>query len=193
MTVSKNSLLPLLPIVQEDTERVFGKKGVEKLNLMQPAFVVSVGDLIEGYTENIRQINRQWNEFNEMVNQLEMPFFYVAGNHDYTNETMENEWFKRYGTDHYHFLYNNVLFICLNSEHGHTALKNPDLGDHQVDFVDELLNKYDDVRWTMVFMHQPLWLRESGKNWLKIENLLKNRKHSVFTGHHHKYTLIRKK
>ena len=41
----------------------------------------------------------------------------------------------------------------------------------------------------MVFMHQPLWLRESGKNWLKIENLLKNRKHSVFTGHHHKYTL----
>ena len=165
------------------------EKGVKKLNLMQPAFVVSVGDLIEGYTENIRQINRQWNEFNEMVNQLEMPFFYVAGNHDYTNETMENEWFKRYGTDHYHFLYNNVLFICLNSEHGHTALKNPDLGDHQVEFVDELLNKYNDVRWTMVFMHQPLWLRESGKNWLKIENLLENRKHSVFTGHHHKYTL----
>ncbi|MEC9160088.1 MAG: metallophosphoesterase, partial [Bacteroidota bacterium] len=61
------------------------QKGVEKLNLMQPAFVVSVGDLIEGYTENIRQINKQWNEFNEMVNQLEMPFFYVAGNHDYTN------------------------------------------------------------------------------------------------------------
>ena len=28
------------------------QKGVEKLNLMQPAFVVSVGDLIEGYTEN---------------------------------------------------------------------------------------------------------------------------------------------
>ena len=168
------------------------QKGVEKLNLMQPAFVVSVGDLIEGYTENIRQINRQWYEFNEMVNQLEMPFFYVAGNHDYTNETMENEWFKRYGTDHYHFLYNNVLFICLNSEHGHTALKNPDLGDHQVEFVDELLNKYDDVRWTMVFMHQPLWLRESGKNWLKVENLLENRKHSVFTGHHHKYTLYQR-
>jgi len=64
------------------------EKGVEKLNLMQPAFVVSVGDLIEGYTENIRRIDRQWNEFNEMVNQLEMPFFYVACNHDYTNETM---------------------------------------------------------------------------------------------------------
>ena len=112
------------------------QKGVEKLNLMQPAFVVSVGDLIEGYTENKKQINQQWNEFNEMVNQLEMPFFYVAGNHDYSNEIMENEWFERYGTDHYHFLYNDVLVI-----------------------------------------------------WLKIESLLKNRKHSVFTGHHHKYTL----
>ena len=35
------------------------QKGVEKLNLMQPAFVVSVGDLIEGYTENKKQINQQ--------------------------------------------------------------------------------------------------------------------------------------
>ena len=41
----------------------------------------------------------------------------------------------------------------------------------------------------MIFMHQPLWLRESGKNWLKVENLLKDRKHSVFKGHHHNYKL----
>lgn len=41
----------------------------------------------------------------------------------------------------------------------------------------------------MIFMHQPLWLKKSGKNWLKIENLLKETKHSVFTGHHHNYKL----
>ena len=156
---------------------------------MQPAFVVSVGDLINGYTKDISIINQEWEEFNSFVTKLEMPFFYVAGNHDYTNRVMENEWYRRFGTDYYHFLYKNVLFICLNSEHGYTALKNPDLGRNQVKFVDKILKKYTNVDWTMVFMHQPLWLRKSGKNWLKVENMLKNRKHSVFTGHHHKYKL----
>ena len=118
-----------------------------------------------------------------------MPFFYVAGNHDYTNDVMENEWFKRFGSDYYHFLYKNILFICLNSEHGHTALKDPDLGEEQVKFVEKILRKNPNVDWTMIFMHQPLWLRESGKNWLKVENLLKGREHSVFTGHHHNYKL----
>ena len=165
------------------------QKGIDKINLMQPAFVVSVGDLINGYTKDLEKINNEWEEFNSLVKKLEMPFFYVAGNHDYTNEVMENVWFKRFGSDYYHFLYKNVLFICLNSEHGYTALKNPDLGEEQVKFVEKILKKNTNVDWTMIFMHQPLWLKESGKNWLKVENLLKGRDHSVFTGHHHKYKL----
>ncbi len=165
------------------------QKGIEKINLVQPAFVVSVGDLINGYTDDLDIISNEWQEFNSFLKKLEMPFFYVAGNHDYTNEVMENEWFKRFGTDYYHFLYKNVLFICLNSEYGHTALKDPDLGQDQVIFVEKILSKNLNVDWTMIFMHQPLWLRESGKNWLKVENLLKDRKHSVFTGHHHNYKL----
>ena len=165
------------------------QKGIKKINLMQPAFVVSVGDLINGYTKDLDTINAEWEEFNSFVKKLEMPFFYVAGNHDYTNEVMENEWFKRFGSDYYHFLYKNILFICLNSEQGHTALKDPDLGGEQVKFVEKILRKNPNVDWTMIFMHQPLWLSESGKNWLKVENLLKERKHSVFTGHHHKYKL----
>ena len=165
------------------------QKGIDKINLMQPAFVVSVGDLINGYTKDLDKINTEWEEFNSFVKKLEMPFFYVAGNHDYTNEVMENEWFKRFGSDYYHFLYKNVLFICLNSEHGYTALKNPDLGEEQVKFVEKILKKNTNIDWTMIFMHQPLWLRESGKNWLKVENLIKGRDHSVFTGHHHKYKL----
>ena len=114
------------------------QKGIEKINLIQPAFVVSVGDLINGYTEDLETIEAEWQEFNSFVKKLEMPFFYVAGNHDYTNEVMGNEWFKRFGTDYYHFLYKNVLFICLNSEYGHTATKNPDLGEDQVKFVKKM-------------------------------------------------------
>ena len=64
------------------------QKGIYKINLMQPAFVVSVGDLINGYTKDLDKINTEWEEFNSFVKKLEMPFFYVAGNYNYTNEVM---------------------------------------------------------------------------------------------------------
>lgn len=163
--------------------------GVSRLNLLQPEFVLSVGDLIEGYTEDTTELNQQWTEFNGFINDLQMPFFYVAGNHDYTNPTMVDLWRKQFGVDYYHFIYKNVLFLCLNSEEGATALKNPDFTDAQVEFVKKTLEENPNVRWTLAFMHQPLWARENAKNWLRVEELLKDRKHSVFTGHLHQYAL----
>ena len=61
------------------------QKGIKKINLMQPAFVVSVGDLINGYTKDLDTINAEWEE---LFVKKQMPFFYVAAN--YTNEVMEN-------------------------------------------------------------------------------------------------------
>ena len=43
-----------------------------KLNLMQPEFVMSVGDLIEGYTTR-EQVVREWEEIESYVNTLDMP------------------------------------------------------------------------------------------------------------------------
>ena len=45
-------------------------------------------------------------------------------------------------------------------------------------------------RWTIVFIHQPFWDqgREIHPDWLEIEVLLAERKHSVFAGHYHAYT-----
>lgn len=164
-------------------------KGVGKINLMQPEFVVSVGDLIQGYTKDLVTLNKQWDLFNSWTSKFTMPFFYVAGNHDYTNEVMVDLWRKKYGADYYHFVYKNVLFLCLNSEDGATALKNPDFSEAQYEYVKRILAENEGVKHTFVFMHQPLWLHENAKNWKKAEDLLIQRKHSVFTGHLHQYAL----
>src|SRR6185503_15132382 len=42
--------------------RIFSQ-AVEQINLLQPAFVVSVGDLIEGYTKDKAVLATQWKEF----------------------------------------------------------------------------------------------------------------------------------
>jgi len=45
------------------------------------------------------------------------------------------------------------------------------------------------ARWTFVLIHQPLWDSPQPKqDWLKVEELLKGRPHTVFAGHFHRYT-----
>ncbi|WP_224482920.1 metallophosphoesterase family protein [Robertkochia aurantiaca] len=89
---------------------------VEQLNHLDPAFVVSVGDLIEGGTNNRDTLQNQWESFDSRTRHLEMPFFYLGGNHDLTNPVMRQVWKERYGATYYYFLYRNVLFLMLDSE-----------------------------------------------------------------------------
>jgi hypothetical protein len=52
---------------------------MRKVNLLQPEFVVNVGDLIEGYTEDPAELERQWKDLDGKIAGLEMPFFFVPG------------------------------------------------------------------------------------------------------------------
>ena len=91
-------------------------KILERVNLMQPELVMSVGDYIQGYTEDRSTAQAEWAEVDAMVATVEAPFFHVAGNHDYSNEMMAELWKERMGRPYYHFLYRDVLFVALNSE-----------------------------------------------------------------------------
>ena len=158
--------------------------GVRKINLLQPEFVMSVGDLIQGGTYDRQKIHAQWQEFRSFVQQLQMPFFFVPGNHDISNEVMAEEWVARHGQAYYHFVYRNVLFLCLNTEDPPPSR----MSKAQRDYVARALAENPNVRWTLVFMHKPLWDYEEETGWREIEVLLQGRKHTVIAGHRHSYT-----
>ncbi len=160
---------------------------IDKLNLLQPEFVVSVGDLIEGYTLDEEEINRQWDEFEGLIRQLQMPFFYVPGNHDYYNEAMARIWEERFGPSYYHFVYRDVLFICLNSEETGKGSNMGGIEKSQYEYVRKVLEENRQVKWTILFMHQPLWIQDSTGHWNDIERLLQDREYTVFAGHQHHY------
>lgn len=92
------------------------EQAMAQLNLLRPEFVINVGDLIEGYSEDQAAINSQWDEIEGFTNRLGMKFFYVPGNHDISNNLQRREWNRRFGRDYYHFVYKNVLFVVLNTE-----------------------------------------------------------------------------
>jgi len=91
-------------------------RAMDKINLLQPEFVMCVGDLIEGYSADETELNAQWDELDSMVDKLQMPFFYTVGNHDISNNRMRDMWHSRNGRDYYHFVYKDVLFLSLNTE-----------------------------------------------------------------------------
>lgn len=161
-------------------------KGIRKANLVQPEFVISVGDLIEGYTDDREQVEREWDAFDKQLQELEAPFFYVPGNHDITNDMMDKIWHERYGRTYYHFLYKEALFLCLNTEDGDLGR----LADEQIAYALDVIKKHTKVRWTFVFMHEPIWhdgYGEKRRHWEPIKNALANRDYTVFAGHWHSY------
>ncbi|WP_083639050.1 metallophosphoesterase family protein [Algoriphagus marinus] len=89
---------------------------VGQLNRLDPTFVLSVGDLIEGGTEDTLQLEKEWNSFDGRTSNLNMPFFHLGGNHDLTNPVMRKFWENRFGRRYYHFVYENVLFLMMDSE-----------------------------------------------------------------------------
>ena len=98
-----------------EREGVF-EVAVAQLNLLRPEFIISVGDLIDGGTEDIAQLEKEWDWFDERAEKATAPLFYVGGNHDLTNQTMRDVWQARYGPRFYHFVYGNILFLMMDTE-----------------------------------------------------------------------------
>jgi hypothetical protein len=98
-----------------ERDRVF-EVAVAQLNLLNPEMVLSIGDLIDGGTEDINQLEKEWKSFDDRANKLNAPFFHIGGNHDLTNQVMRDVWAAKHGPRYYHFVYKNTLFLMIDSE-----------------------------------------------------------------------------
>lgn len=98
-----------------ERERIF-EIAVAQLAMLRPDFIINVGDLIEGGTEELDDIDRQWDWFDERADRAIAPVFYVGGNHDLTGSVLKDVWERRYGRSYYHFVYKNTLFLVLDTE-----------------------------------------------------------------------------
>lgn len=163
------------------------REAMHKLNLLQPAFVMSVGDLIEGYVDSPEDLHKQWDVFLDDLKPLERPFFFVSGNHDVGRPLWYDIYRQRIGATYYCFVYQDVLVLILDTNDGKDH--STGLSDQQLEWIEQKLQQYPatSVRWTMVFQHKPLW-NEKNPQWLRIQKMLADRqKVTVMAGHIHEY------
>jgi protein-tyrosine phosphatase len=104
---------------------------IDMLNLLQPELILSVGDFIEGYVEDEAELKSQWATVDKEVRQLDVPLFFVAGNHDVNLDPSGQVWFERVGTNrsYSHFVYRDVLFLLLSTEDPPKNDPGPELGE----------------------------------------------------------------
>jgi len=164
---------------------------VQRVNALQPDFVLSVGDLIYGYTDDEKALEAMWSEFLPIAQRFEMPFFMVPGNHDSNSPAMEAFYRKLFGRNYYAFTYRNVLFLCLDSQDP----TGPGMTNAQIDWAVDTIRRHRDVRWTFVVVHQPVWLhaKSTDEGFGRIEQALSDRPYSVFAGHTHHYMHTKRK
>lgn len=99
------------------------EQGMHQIGWLHPDFIIGVGDMIEGYSDDTAEITAMWEEFDAAVKNAARPFIYVPGNHDLSNDAQVKIWKERHGHPYYAFTYKGALFIALDSEDPPTPMK----------------------------------------------------------------------
>lgn len=161
---------------------------IDQARRLRPAFVMQVGDLIEGYNSDLEVIEEEWSRFKKQVGPLApVPFYAVPGNHDVFNgerevdPRLEDIYSKHWGPLYYSFVYKNTLFVILNTDS--TEATNNIVGE-QLLWLKKVL-KDSDAEHKFVFMHRPPLLLKDGERLHQL--FVDNGVERAFYGHHHHY------
>ena len=164
---------------------------VDQTKLLMPAFVIQVGDLIQGYNDDLETVNREWSRFKKQIEPLKpIPFLPVPGNHDVYNArrqvdpALEALYESHWGDLFKSFNYKNSQFFLVNTD----SLEGKNrIGPKQMKWLEEKLKK-SKSQHKFAFMHKPALLL---KNTEKVHRLfLRYGVSHVFYGHHHHYHQI---
>lgn len=181
------------------------KDAVRDTNLLEPDFVFTVGDLIQGYNQTDAWMEQMF-EYKSIMDELLCPWFPVAGNHDVywrgpdgqrpTGEHDAN-YEMHFGPLWYAFEHKNSVFIALytdegDPETGEKTFREPacqKMSDEQFDWLNKMLEESADAEHVFLFLHHPRWLGgQYGDDWGRVHKALVKAGNvsAVFAGHIHR-------
>lgn len=92
------------------------ERGLQVTDLLSPSFAVQLGDMIQGYTDDVSRIEEQWRQMDEMLAATRTSLLPVPGNHDVFSTAARTIWQQRYGCTYYHFRFADCLFLCVDTQ-----------------------------------------------------------------------------
>ena len=186
----------------------FLRQAVKDTNLIDPDFVMTVGDLIQGYNRTDEWMT-EMKEFRGIMADLKMEWFPVAGNHDIywdfrdhnrPPEHHESNYEKTFGPLWYSFEHKGHGFVVLYTDEGDPETNDKgfrearlqNMSPEQLEFLKKALEKLKHCKSVFCFLHHPRWLGGgyTGSNWPEVHKRLVSAGNvsAVFAGHIHHMT-----
>ena len=162
-------------------------QAVTETNRLKPDFVMFIGDLVEGYTDDEKEIRRQWTHIDAITRKLNAPFFYCPGNHDVLPDACRKIYTELHGVRGkawYSFDYRGCHFLIADS----SAMigKDKKLADEQWAWLETDLTRANRVSdHVFVFIHHPMFYGSRIPSWKRLRAMLDAKKTTVFSGHWH--------
>lgn len=164
-------------------------RAVDAMNLLDPDFVMSIGDMIPGHMTERAQWDAEWSEYMEHARRLNAPLFFTVGNHDIANVECYRYWSEDFGKTYYAFDYKGCHFVVLNTEEERIDGRGP-VWQAMMQWMREDLSRAGDARHTFVFFHKPMWDDPRYWNdWAEVEQALGARPFTVVAGHEHYHSV----
>ena len=159
---------------------------IEEIGRLNPDFVVTVGDQIEGYMDDMELANAQWDTIFGFLDRLECPVYLTPGNHDIWSDESETVYSERTGfAPYYSFDHGNAHFVVLDNSRIESWSDDPD----QLEWLEADLAGAAGAGHMFVFAHKPLWTQTLALGGVEpLHEILRTHEVDVhFTGHLHHY------
>ncbi len=112
--------------------------------------------------------------------------FLVLDTEDYTDQRRAE--IHRARTEALEALYGGRPEVALEMEYYRMPERvTGEIGSEQSAYFQEVIADLPHVRWTMLFLHKPVWKREDEPDYAAIEAALGERPYTVFNGHLHSF------
>lgn len=168
-------------------------KAVEKINLLNPDFVLVCGDLVDRANE------KSFEDFLEIKEKFKVPCFLAPGNHDVGNNPNSKSlefYRKKIGADYFVQEFENYALVVANSQLWKVEVEE-ESQKHNDWFLETIKNLNSKNKNIFVGMHFPFFVENVkeeenyynfpiGKRLEILEFLSENEIKAVFSGHAHK-------
>jgi len=158
---------------------------IDEINLLSPDLVVTVGDHIEGYGDDLRLIRAEWDSLLPVIGRLRAPVHMTPGNHDIWSDAAEPVYAEMTGQKPYSsFDYKGVHFVILDTGRWESA---EELPAAQMEWLEADLAANAGAARTFVFFHKPYWEQRlpAGRPDALHDLFVKHGVDAVFNGHYH--------
>lgn len=188
------SVLAILPdrTTGDDRGLVHLERAIQDLGLLRPDAVFCVGDLVQGYTRDLEDYDREVDDFLRIIDALDADFWPTAGNHDVISgarnaddDRFAQRYRQRFGPLHYAVQLEHGTMIVLFSDEALDGGK-VNISDAQIDWLRGVLEQADPNKPIVLLMHRPLWrTRRVGWDARVHPLLVEHGVDAVIAGHFH--------